>query len=459
MPDVMPAPAASAPGSTNLPSPQAREPTSDQGVTSPPGGKPVLAALPYHLLVRDHLKVHAAKLWEHFSSDAFQQAHAEELRLALLKATYRLDRTSHPELYAHVDACAAALKLKVPVELYQGPNDGTLNAALYFVPDTARVVLLGPIQELLTQEEIRALLGHELSHHVLWTLHGGELLATERALSALSRASDQGAGASVSACASERLFKLHTEVYADRGGMLAAGSRDATIRCVVKVQTGLKHVDATAYVAQADEVLAKDRGGSDGQTHPEAFLRAKALALYAAEGDASNAQLRALLEGPASLDSLDLLRRQELSGIVRDLIDLVLRPAWFQTEAVLAHARLMFDEYQVPDLSDSTVERLKTRLLPYDKSAREVLSWVLVDLVAVGADLAPLPLARCLDLAIELDLGDALRQGVNRELKQTKKAIAQVETDRARLLTEAAVQPTEGDDAKIAASKAAEVSP
>ncbi len=407
-------------------------PTPATPPATPPAPSTALRPLPYHLAVRDYLRDEAPALWAHFTSDAYQQAHAEELRLALLKATYRLDRASHPDLYAHVDVCAKVLGLDVPVELYQGPDQGGLNAGLYFVPDAARVVLFGPVQERLSEAELRALLGHELSHHVLWTCESGELLAAERALTALNQAET-----SVSASATERLFNLHTEVFCDRGGMLAAGERDAAICCLVKVQTGLSKVNAAAYVTQADEVLAKDAGGSEGQTHPESFLRAKALATFAEAGAQGDAALRALLEGPAELDRLDLLRRAELTELVRGLLDLALAPAWMQTDATVGHARLMFDDYAVPDVAGVTLADLAASLTPYAETARQVLSWVLVDLVALEPDLAPLPLAHGLTLAEGLGLKAALVQAVNKELRVTKKAIAQVERDAAELLAAA----------------------
>lgn len=388
----------------------------------------MLEPLPYHRSVRDHLKAHAAAAWAHFSSDAFADEHAEELRLALLKATYRLERESHPALYGLADDAASKLGVRVAVELYQGPDEGRLNASLYFVPDAARVVLFGAMQEKLAEDELRAVLGHELAHHLLWTADAGEIFTAGRVLNVLADADD-----APSVVATLRLFNLATETFADRGGLLASGSRDAVIKSLVKVDTGLAEVDPKAFLAQAEEVLAKAGSGSENFSHPENFIRAKAITLAEAEPE-----VHALLEGKPHIDMLDLLRRQELAAISRDLVDVLLTPAWFQSDIVLGHAKLLFDGYAVrPPRRD--VEELARALEAYGPSVLDYVAYLMVDFVAVDTSLDTLPLAHAQHVAEGLGLLERLERFVNKELKLTKKVISSVRAQREALL-EAAKQ-------------------
>ena len=63
---------------------------------------PLLRPLPYHSELRDYLKQHERELWHWFASAKAKADYTENLRLELLKTTYRLDTTSHPDLFRAV---------------------------------------------------------------------------------------------------------------------------------------------------------------------------------------------------------------------------------------------------------------------------------------------------------------------------------------------------------------------
>ena len=387
----------------------------------------MLTPLPYHDAIRGYLKEHVAAAWSHFRSDEWHEEHARAADLELTKSTYRLDEESHAGLYALARRAAQKVGVEVTVELFQGNSDGSLNAALYFSPDAARIVLYGPLEERLKEDELLALLGHELAHHVLWTKERGDFFTTMRALNGLS-----WAGASESVGATERMYRLTTETFADRGGLLAAGSPDALIRCLIKTQTQLSEVDPQAFLRQAEKVIAQTQG-SEAFEHPETYLRAKAITLYAERGCDCDEEVHALLVGAVELDDLDLIGRVELSALSRALVDHLLAPAWFRTTAVLAHAGLLFDDYShgSPSLS---VDALNKALRRYGPTSLDYLAFLLLDFVVVDADLADLPLAQAQTLAESVGLLDRLETHVNRELKLTKKAIASVRAQRDALL-------------------------
>src|SRR5258708_31019994 len=108
-----------------------------------------LKPLPYHVELRDYLKSHERDLWNWFASARAKADYTENLRLELLKSTYRLDAEGHPELYKTVEESKSRLQLDIPVTLYQAQNSPQLNAALFFMPREGHVVFSGPLLTLL----------------------------------------------------------------------------------------------------------------------------------------------------------------------------------------------------------------------------------------------------------------------------------------------------------------------
>src|SRR6266566_1860569 len=81
-----------------------------------------LEPLPYHVELRDYLKSDERELWNWFASAQAKADYTENLRMELLKSTYRLDADGHPELYQSVEEARIRLQLDIPVTLYQAQN-------------------------------------------------------------------------------------------------------------------------------------------------------------------------------------------------------------------------------------------------------------------------------------------------------------------------------------------------
>jgi len=235
-----------------------------------------LEPLPYHVELRDYLKSHERDLWNWFASARAQADYTENLRMELLKSTYRLDPEGHPELYQSVEEAKAGLQLEIPVTIYQAQNSPEPNAALYFIPGEGHVVFSGPVLTLLNAEEIKSVLGHELAHYHLWGSEGGEFHIADRLIQAV--ANDPRASASHEQTA--RRYQLYTEIYADRGSLCVTGDVFPVVAGLVKIQTGLTQISASGYLKQAEEIFAKGNVATEGLSHPEAFIRARALALW-----------------------------------------------------------------------------------------------------------------------------------------------------------------------------------
>jgi hypothetical protein len=247
-------------------------------------------------------------------------SYSDMVKLELLKSTYRLTRADQPALYASADIAIEKLGLDLPVTIYQRQGGvETANAALVFLPDEAAVMLMGNIGELLNEAEMLALLGHEIAHHRLYTMEGGQYFTSARLL---GWCLDQP-GCDASFAETDRLFQLHTEIFADLGALYVTGDRDAVIASLIKVTTGLKSVSPSSYLEQAEEILEKHKQGSEGLSHPELFIRAKALDLLATDPPGIG-QTELLVRGPTDAKRLDILGQQALSGISRRLIERLL---------------------------------------------------------------------------------------------------------------------------------------
>ncbi len=392
-----------------------------------PPAKP-LEPLPYHRAVVDYLKTREPELWGWFASTQAQSDHADALRGDLLKSTYRLDAAAHPELYAHAREACARLALDLPVTLYQSTaQTGELNAAIFYLPGEAHIVLCGPLLTLLDGVETQSVLGHELAHHHLWTREDGDFLVADRLI--VAQASDPRADASHLQTA--RRYRLYTEVFADRGALRSTGDLTATVGALVKVQTGLATASGASYLRQADEIFARADARTAEVSHPEAFIRARALRLWSEDDPDLDASVVAMLEGPAALDELDLTGQARLSELTRRWLGQLLRPLWFQTPAVLAHARAFFDDFQPATEPDET---LPADLRSNDPKTREYLSFLLLDFAVADRELEDLPLALAWEWSRRLEIDAIFDKLVTKELKLKAREWNKLKKDAPKML-------------------------
>jgi hypothetical protein len=391
-----------------------------------------LLPLPYHRAIRDYLQHEEPEVWEWFARNRVRKEQTDAVRFELLKSTYRIERDSKLQWYEAAERAAADLSLDVPVTLYQAQEPVGLNASLAFVPGEAHVVLHGAVAATLTDVEFRALLAHELGHLLLWQAWDGEFLIVDQLLAALTH--DRRAESPH--FASARLFALYTEIFCDRASLLVTGGLLPTVAMLIKVSTGLSEVSAESYLRQAEEIFSQAAAKAAEVTHPEAFIRARALRLWS-EGDPdADAKTSLMIEGAPALDALDLVRQKQAAGWTRRLIDAMLVWPWMRTELVLAHVRRFFDDYGPPEAPDDPAEQhreLAEQLVTDDAAMQDYYCFVLLDLVTVDRGLEEFPLAAALVLSDRLGWKERFMEHARRELRLRKRQLERIDQERDEL--------------------------
>jgi hypothetical protein len=402
--------------------------------------------LPYHLQIASRLQSLEPASWASFADAAARPRVAppsdtdldddaddrrepgEDLELALLRHSYKLERAGHARPHEAADRAALALGLQLPISIFQLEGREGANAGLFFRPDELVIGLSGNIISLLTDDELAGVFGHELAHHLLWTAESGRLFVASRLLDAFGMYPQTPAVYLETA----RRFDLATELFADRCGLLAAGDLGAAVSGLVKVATGLGEVDPAAFLAQA--VAAKPSVGSDGATHPETSLRAWALSEWQ-EGRGDEAA-ESLLSPGLDVERLDLLDRERLELVTKTLISDLLAVDWLRTDDVVSHARQFFPTIAIEPTSavdsdrrrsgrrrtvvrEALLERTQAPApIPVGSSSetKRYLAYVLLDFATADAELEDEPLVEAIVTAGAVGLEKQFEQIGKREL-------------------------------------------
>jgi hypothetical protein len=364
-----------------------------------------------------------------------------------------LERDAHNHLYAAADDVAERLGLGVPITFYQTQNAVNLNVGIVFIPGQAHITIDGPVLQMLDDAELAAVIGHELGHLTLRENWDNDYLVAEQILSAMTT----DAEASVAHLNSGRLYALFTETFCDRTALAATENQAATISMLVKIQTGLTEVSAESYRRQAAEIFEKDTPKTDGLTHPESFIRTRAIDLWCSGADDAEEQIERIIRGPLSLDNVDLLSQQTVSKMTQRLIDAFLTQDWCRTDVLMAHARSYFSDYTHPTngKADATVADavltdmvfadpvLAEQIAGCDESLRDYCCYVLMDFVLADRDLEEAPIAAALLLTQRLGFADRFGEILVKEAKLRKKQFDTIRRDAESIVARASAAASE----------------
>jgi Zn-dependent protease with chaperone function len=214
------------------------------------------------------------------------------LRLLFLASSVRASTEQFPQLYELLLDGSSILDLPEVPELFISqdpiPNAMTLGS------DKPFIVLTTGLVDLMDEEEIRFIIGHELGHAL-----SGHAVYRTMLMHLMRLASSFGfiplGGWALRAIVAALLeWQRKSELSGDRAGLLCAQDLDVAIRVELKLAGGsrLDKLDSQAFLAQAREY---ERSGDmrDGllkllnlelQTHPFSVLRAAALTKWVDTG-------------------------------------------------------------------------------------------------------------------------------------------------------------------------------
>jgi len=383
-------------------------------------------ALPYHLKVRDHFKQQSST-WEFFAATRTREEQLAGFKTELLKNTYQFRPETDKALYEKIDLAREKLGLgTLPVTVYQAQfaNDPELNASIVYLNQEAHIVFSGPIVERLNDAELLAVIAHELSHVRLFGFFDGELEVADRIITAIANNYNSEPPYFETA----RLFKLYTEIYCDRGAYTVVGDSGPVITSLLKIATGLQEVSADSYAQQAEAVFSAAPGTQSATpTHPENFIRTRALRLWVHEQKAAGPapadaaeSIRLMIEGTPELDRLDLFAQRELNDMTQIFLKEYLRPSWFRTTLVEGLAKEYFPKisFGAPETADSG---LADRIAASHPSIRDYFAYVLLDFVLADPSLEEMPAGRALEFAGEMQLTTAFEPVYKKELQLSDK--------------------------------------
>ncbi|HSD37440.1 MAG TPA: M48 family metalloprotease [Rhodocyclaceae bacterium] len=367
-----------------------------------------LVPLSYHTTVVNYLRQHEPEVWQWASERTTHAEQLESLRALLLRDTYRIEADAHGDVHASLSRAMARLGIvDVPATLYQSPGQ-EMNASLVYVPGEVHIILQGPLLERLSGEELLAVFGHELSHYLLWSRDGGQFLVADRILNDALAAPAAG----TSHRETYRRYVLHTELFADRGSAIATESIAPSISALVKVQTGIGMVDAAAYLRQAIEIESREATATAALSHPETFIRARALALWWEEASELETWIESRLHGPLALERLDLPGQLRLQALTRGFLAHYLSGTSLASDAVVAQLRMMFPDWH-DDESAIGPEHFSPTAA--DDNVRAYLNALMMDLALADPDQHEVALLRAGQVAQTLGSLDALQQNLKRD--------------------------------------------
>ncbi|MES2573413.1 MAG: M48 family metalloprotease [Bacteroidota bacterium] len=375
----------------------------------------MIKPFPFHSDLRNHFKKQR-KTWSWFSEEKVKEEQQEAYKTDLLKNAYRLDPENEPKVYEILGIAKDKLGIIIPITIYQSQTIDTNNAGVVFFENEAHIILSGTILKLLNDDELLVLFAHELSHILLFNLENGDFEITNRIINTI--ASDNRSELFYYETA--RLYQLYTELFCDLGALKVSGSLENTINTLVKLNTGLEKVSAESYLKQANEILERINEGSDGETHPENFIRAKSLQIFETDNANFYTRTEKIISGKTDLHQLNLFSKTLVFDITKELISIILKPKWTQSE----YCTTLYKQYFSDADKNSNAfinDAFKLKIENSKKNLKDYYAYIMLDFALCDADLKEGFIGHILDISEQLGLEESMKTILKKELNLTEK--------------------------------------
>ncbi|MFJ7246476.1 M48 family metallopeptidase [Kitasatospora sp. NPDC098652] len=211
------------------------------------------------------------------------------IRLMFLATAVKTSERQFPDLYSMVRDAAYVLDLEQVPDLYVS-QDPTVNAFTIGI-DTPIIVVTSGLVELLDEEELRSVIGHEVGHAMSGHAVYRTMLMILTNIATRIAWVPLGNLAIMAIVTALKEWFRKAELSSDRAGLLAGQDLQASMRALMKLAGGhnLAEMNVDAFLEQAEEY---EKAGDlrDGvlkllqllpQTHPFAVVRVAQLKKWA----------------------------------------------------------------------------------------------------------------------------------------------------------------------------------
>lgn len=376
----------------------------------------MIKPFPFHTNLRNHFKKQV-KTWSWFSEEKVKIEQQETYKTDLLKNSYRIEQETEPKVYEILEIAKNKLGIIVPITIYQSQTIDANNAGIVFFEKEAHIILSGTILKLLNDEELLVLFGHELSHILLFNLENGEYEITNRIINTIANDNNS----ELFYYETARLYQLYTELFCDLGALKVSESLETTINTLIKLNTGLDKVSARSYLKQADEILTRINKGSDGETHPENFIRAKSLQIFEKDNANFYANIEKIITGKIDLHQLNLFSKTLVFETTFTLISIILKPKWTQSEYCLTLYKQYFanTDKKINLIIDND---FKSKIENSKENLKVYYAYIMLDFALCDQDLKDGFIGHILDISEQIGLNENLKTIIKKELNLTEKA-------------------------------------
>ena len=141
-----------------------------------------------------------------------------------------------------------------------------------------------------------------------------------------------------------------------------------------------------------------------------------------------------MIEGASDFDQLDLIGQEKLTSQTKLFLQNFLQPKWFQSDAVIGHAKLYFDDF-TPAVSRPSPFPVAFNIT--DKKVKDYFGYVMLDFVVADPDLDDVPLAAAFEMSSTLGIEEEFEKLVTKELKLKPRELKKIK-EKAREMLEKA---------------------